>query len=215
MKRNMFLIVILVFVSLTGCRGFGIKGNGDLKEETRSISEFTDLEVSGAFTVKVIVGESVSLKVRAEENLLKYIRTEVRGDRLEIYSERNISPKHDMEIFLTVTSLENVEASGANNVKIKNVETGDFTIDLSGACNLDVAGKCDYLKVGISGATNLDAKELIAKEVKISASGASNADVYASEKLDADVSGVGNIDFYGDPDDVRSDVSGISSIERK
>ena len=58
-------------------------------------------------------------------------------------------------------------------------------------------------------------KRLRARRVSISVSGAASADVYAREYLDASVSGVGSIDFYGNPDKTNTSVSGVGSITRK
>jgi hypothetical protein len=73
----------------------------------------------------------------------------------------------------------------------------------------------DRLRAELSGAGNIDARELKAKEVRVSVSGAASADVYAKEYLDASVSGVGSIDYYGNPAKVKTDVSGVGSISRK
>ncbi len=80
---------------------------------------------------------------------------------------------------------------------------------------MSLSGSAEVLKVGVSGAANLEAKELIARLVKIDLSGAANATVYAEESVNASVSGVGNINYYGNPSDVQSNVSGIGSINRK
>ena len=58
-------------------------------------------------------------------------------------------------------------------------------------------------------------KILIANDVTIDISGASDADVFANNALNATVSGVGNINYYGNPPKVLHKVSGIGSINRK
>jgi hypothetical protein len=67
----------------------------------------------------------------------------------------------------------------------------------------------------MSGAGELDAKELHAYNVNVSISGAARADVYATEHLEASVSGAGNVNYYGDPKDVSEDTSGAGSISKK
>ena len=42
--------------------------------------------------------------------------------------------------------------------------------------------------------------------------GAGNIEVFASEKLDADISGMGNIEIYGNPDEVTKSDGWFSNI---
>jgi len=76
-------------------------------------------------------------------------------------------------------------------------------------------GQVDNLDIRISGAGNADTQKLKAKNVKVSISGAGNATVYAKESLDGNVSGVGNLTYYGNPEDADTNVSGLGKIKRK
>ena len=213
--RRTYIFIILFAAFLAGCRHWGIRGSGDLAEETREIEQFSKIEVAGAFSVDVTVGESTSLKIETDDNLLKYVRTRTHGDKLIIDTKKDISPKSKLKVTISTQELTSIDASGANSLNVKGISTEKFYVDLSGACSADLEGCVDNLTIDISGAGSCDARELIAVNVKVDLSGASNADVYASESLDADISGVGNLDFYGDPKNVKSDVSGIGSIDRK
>ena len=206
---------LLLLVSLSSCRMWGVRGNGNLTDENRDISEFDKIEVGGAFTVNIKVGESPSLKISAEDNLIDYIRTRVHGDKLVIDTRKSISPRKEIKIDITTPSLKDVDASGASNIHVWNIDSDEFNVNVSGAGSLDLSGNAEDVYIDMSGAGSLDAKNLKTKSVEIDISGAANADVYASERLKATVSGVGNIDFYGDPKDVKSSVSGVGSINRK
>ncbi len=215
MKTKLLLMVLLIITSLSACTVLGVRGNGKMKEQSRNIEEFTHIDASGAFTIKVFVGKSASLKINAEENLLQFIKTNVDNGTLRIDSKKNLNPKKDIEISITTPNLTSVEVSGANNVYILGLNEKEFYANLSGAGSIDLKGITDKLRAEISGAGNIDAKELKAKDVIISVSGAASADVFASEVLEASVSGVGSIDYYGNPEKTRTNVSGVGSITRK
>jgi len=215
MKRRVILLSLLAVFVITGCGFWGIRGNGRVREETRNISEFTRLDASGAFTIKIKVGESPYLKISAEENLLKLIRTIVKGNTLIIDTRKNISPRKEIRIYVTTPDLESIDCSGANNIVAKDISADYFDVDLSGAGSIDLYGEVNRLSADISGAGSIDAKNLKANDVSISVSGAASADVFAREFLDASVSGVGSIDFYGDPKKTNTSVSGVGSISRK
>ena len=215
MKTRYFLMLAVLIVSLGGCRFWGVRGSGDIETEERNVEEVNAISASGAFEIRVNVGEEESLSVTADDNLLRYIVTKVRNGKLIIDSKRNLSPRRDIVITITAKDLKMVEASGACDIFVENINNDYFEVDMSGASDIKLQGNTNKFLIDLSGAGNVDAKNLIAKDVRVSLSGASDASVHATESLDAEVSGVGSVDYYGDPDKVVTDVSGVGSINRK
>ena len=211
--RIKILLAVIIF-SFVGCRNWnGIRGSGNVEEESRNIDSFEVLEVSGAFKVRVTLGEETSLKISGDDNLLKYVKTRNKGNRLEISTRKNINPRKEMRITITNPSLNKLEVSGANEVGIRNISTENFDVEISGACSVGLKGDTESLSIDMSGASSLDASEFYSKKVSIDCSGACSAEVYASESLKASVSGVCNVKFDGDPVKTNLDASGVSSIE--
>ncbi len=215
LKKILILFLVSIF-TFTGCFHWsGVRGSGDIEEEYRDIDEFDELDVSGAFSVRLSVGESPGLKISGDDNLLRFVRTRVKGDKLIIDTKREINPRRKMKIIVSTPYLERLDASGANSIKVRGIDSENFRADISGACSVTLSGNTGIFDVDLSGATKLYADELRADRVKIDCSGASKAEVFAREYLNADASGVSKITFHGNPDDVRSDASGISSIRRR
>ncbi|AFN75709.1 Hypothetical protein MROS_2479 [Melioribacter roseus P3M-2] len=208
-------VLFLIAIIVAGCGVWGVRGSGNLRTETREIRNFNKIEVGGAYDIKIKCGEKESIEITAEENLLPLIETKVKHNRLIIDTRRSISPRKEIKIVVTVPELNYIECSGANNMRVYNIETEDLDVELSGAGNIVMDGNVKTLHAEISGAGNIDAKSLKAENVYISVSGAASASVYASKYLNASVSGVGSIDYYGDPEKTKTNVSGIGSISRK
>ncbi|MBU1096073.1 MAG: hypothetical protein CVV23_09685 [Ignavibacteriae bacterium HGW-Ignavibacteriae-2] len=216
MKNKLIILIVLMSALLAGCFNWhGVRGNGIISEDYRDIESFDAMDVSGAFTVYVIVGEPAKLKITGDENLLKYVRTRIKGNKLIIDTKKNFKNKNDIRIDISTPYLEDLDISGANTVKIRGIDSERFKTDLSGACKILLEGRTNKLIADISGASSFDAENLEADYVKIECSGASKASVFAVESIDADVSGVGSVTFKGDPENVRTDVSGVGSIKRK
>jgi len=215
MKSKIILLATLLGFVVSGCGFWGIRGNGRVKEEKRTIENFQRIQAGGAFTIKINVGQPTSLKIRAEENLLTYIKTNVKGNTLIIDTRNNISPRKEILIEITTPDLEFINASGANNITARGVKGSQFDVTLSGAGNISLSGEVEKFKAELSGAGNINAKELKANEVRVSVSGAASADVFAKKSLEASVSGVGSIDYYGNPAETKTNVSGVGSISRK
>ncbi|NJD22821.1 MAG: DUF2807 domain-containing protein [Melioribacter sp.] len=215
MKTKITLIISLIAFIVSGCGFWGVRGNGRVKDQSRTIMEFDKIDAGGAFTLKVKVGPAPSLRISAEENLINYIRTNVKGNTLVIDTKKNISPRKEIYIEITTPFLRAVDASGANNITVYGINGSDFEVDVSGAGSVNLSGEVDRFRADLSGAGSINAKDLKAKDVRVSVSGAASADVYAKDYLDASVSGVGSISYYGDPAKTRTDVSGVGSISRK
>lgn len=215
MKRIIFYLTLIFVVMFIGCRERGVKGSGNVVTELREIDDFNQLEVSGAFNIEIEVGSNTSLSISAEDNLQKLIKTEVVNNRLIIENSRSISPKRKIKIVISTPSLQEIESSGISNIYADGIDEQTFSLDLSGAGFIELYGKVEQFNVELSGAGRMEAKELYARFVNIDASGASNAEVYVSERLLVDLSGVGTIEYYGDPEDVKEDISGLGNLVKR
>ena len=69
----------------------------------------------------------------------------------------------------------------------------------SGSCSINLKGKAEMAKYDISGASSLNAKNLIAEEVMVEVSGVSKAVVFAAQHLEWSASGMANVTYYGSP----------------
>jgi hypothetical protein len=66
------LIVLFAFASTKSFaqKWETIKGNGQIKTETRQVNTFTSLTSQGSMNVEISYGSSNSLTIEADENLL-------------------------------------------------------------------------------------------------------------------------------------------------
>lgn len=214
MKRTI-IFLSLVLLTLSGCKFGQVTGSGTMRLEKRDVSTFTAVDISGAYDVEIVAQKDQSLEIEGDDNLLPLIKTEVKNGVLNIYNEKSFNTKHKLRVRIAVQSLDGLNTSGASDFTITNVKTDEFNVDASGASNIQIAGETKNLEVEMSGAGELDAKDLHAQGVKITLSGAAHADVYATETLRASVSGAGNVNYYGDPKTVNEDTSGAGSISKR
>jgi hypothetical protein len=207
--------LILISLIMISCKLTGVRGNGDLVNEVRDIDQFEKIDVSGNYEVELNVGKTTRLEIIAESNLLKYIKTRVKKNTLYISSKKNLRPREDLKIIIDCPKLYAIECSGVNDIFAQGIESDRFDIDLSGAGSINISGKTEYLKIDVSGAADLMARDFLTENVRIDVSGAANAEVYAAISCDAEVSGAGYIELYGDAKDVNMDISGAGSLERR
>lgn len=216
------LAITLLFATLlTGCghmKGFDrdqVSGSGVIKTEKRTISAFNAIDTSGAFDIEIACQKEPSLELEGDDNLLPLIKTEVRGNTLYINSEKSFSVKKNLRVRISVTNIEGISSSGAGNLRVAAVKNEKLKIDSSGASNIEISGETKRLDMDLSGASKVDTESLRAERVTIDMSGAGKANVYASEELNAEVSGVGSVTYTGDPKVVNPKVSGVGSVSKK
>ena len=217
--------------------GPSIRGSGNVVSQTREVSDFTAIEMGYPAQVTVTQGESVSVKIEAEDNVLPGLQTRIRNNRLEIFymveDGEHVRPTKAVKITIVVKDLKEVDfgsagdltlngiesdnleisLSGAGNLKVNDLVAKNFSIDLSGAGSMSVNGEADDLRLNISGFGSFNGKDLHTINATVDMSGAGSATVWVEGELDANVSGVGSVNYYGSPS-VSKNVSGIGSISR-
>lgn len=195
------------------------RDSGNRISQERDLQGFTRIQVRGAIELELTAGEEHSVTIRTRENRIEDVVTELDGNTLviDMDDDRRHSWWDDAEVEVTVTmpTLEELEVLGAVDGEIVGVNSEEIEIDVRGAADVDIEGTCGTLTLDVRGAGDIDADDLKCANVDVDVKGAGSASVYASESIDARVSGVASISVYGDPKDVRKHAGGLSSISIK
>lgn len=218
--------------------GGAISGSGVVKTETREVPEFQSISIDYPAEVTVRQGNTESITIEAEDNLLPQLVAEVRNDTLHFENaERNwgtrVNPNEPVVVTITVVELSEVQFPTAGKMQIEGLETdsltvtvsgaGDVTLTellvdnlelgLSGAGNINAEGDSEDLRVRISGMGNFNGGNFKTQHAEVHISGAGSATVWAEDNLDASISGAGSIDYYGDPE-ISEHISGVGNVSK-
>jgi hypothetical protein len=239
MRKYFWLFIgISSLASCIGVLGKRVKGNGHITSTERSVSTFKNVEVSGAINVFVSQGETKSVKIEGDENLLPYIEVSQEGDKIIVRDRPgyNLSPTGDMKVYVTSPTYNNIEVSGACNItgQTKISVTDELSLSVSGAGDIKMEVDAPKLKAEVSGSGSIKLSgqtkdteleltgaahaycyDLLAENTKVDISGAGTAEVYASVKLDAEVSGAGTVHYKGNATNVNQHVSGAGSVSKQ
>ncbi|MEO6728444.1 MAG: head GIN domain-containing protein [Candidatus Dojkabacteria bacterium] len=218
-----------------------VKGNGNLISEKRNLTKFTKINVSDKINLNITQGTSdENLDLKAEDNIIKQIKTEVNGDTLNISFAKTvlglniIDSTKEVTINLNYKDLQEISLSGnsilksSNKVrsdKLKLTQSGNSssTIELfvnslisntSGLSTSFLTGSAISQEVNISGSGKYIANDLDSKDVKISLSGDGNVKIRADESLDINVSGSGSLEYSGNPKKLTQNISGTGSAKQ-
>jgi len=210
--RGIAIILIAVVTVVAGCSHPGINGNGVIKTEDRSISDFSKVVVSGAYKIKWSSGKP-GLNISSDENLLPLIKTVVSGNTLRIDSEENLAPTKTTTIILCSPSLAAMQLSGGRSFKASQISGHDLTIESSGAWDISIDGSITKLEANLAGASELNAKALQTQTARLSLLGASDARVTVSDTLKVSVVGACSVTYSGNPKSVETNVIGRGRIQ--
>jgi Putative auto-transporter adhesin, head GIN domain len=216
MNRLPAFIVIFLSVILNGCFGPSVSGSGHVVSETRNVSGFSSVSLEGSGRVVIEQGGAESLTVTADDNLLHYVETEVRGSTLVLGEKSGVrlSPSKDIVFKVTLRKLETLDISGSGFAEAKGLQSAKMKIDISGSGEVSAEGADDDLDINISGSGRFRGDGLKSKRTRVDISGSGSAVVASSETLNAIVSGSGSIEYVGDPQ-IHQNISGSGSIRKR
>jgi hypothetical protein len=210
MKKFIPIFFVALGMVTAGCFRPGVKGDGVVKAEDRTISDFTKVMVAGAYEVQWTNGKA-ALNISADENILPLIKTVVTGGTLEIESSESISPSRAITITLSSAALTGVELTGGNSFKASQVAGDALKLEATGASNITVDGSVTNLQAEFTGAGKLKARSLQTRTATLTLTGASEAEVNVSDALKVSITGAGSLTYSGDPK-VEQEITGAGSV---
>jgi len=193
-----------------------VVGDGHWITVTREVSPFDAIHTDGYYIVNIVAGQPQSVKVNADQNLVRFIKTEVINHALYIKVAPGISlsPSHTPTITVAAPHLDGLQTTGAIQLNAKDLHSATFSLNASGAGHYELQGRISDLIINTAGATRIDAKHLITQNAQLTTSGASRIDVNVKDQLTIKASGSSHILYYGNPKTVKEDISGSGWIKK-
>ncbi|NIS80783.1 MAG: hypothetical protein GTO14_11370 [Anaerolineales bacterium] len=107
-----------------------------------------------------------------------------------------------------------IHQSGAGRLVIESLSAQDLGVVQSGAGLLEIAGQVQKQRVRSSGVGRYAASQLKSERTEVRVTGSSTARVHANGSLEAVVTGVGYVEYGGNPQ-VRTKITGAGSVVRR
>lgn len=222
MIKKIAVVFIVLAFALSACSINGrsitfnserINGSGTIVTEDRSVSGFDNVDLQSIGNLTIIVGDKESLTIKADDNVLQYITSEVFNDTLEIGMEPNLSldPSRDIEYTLTVKSLSSVVLSGFGNINAAELDSDDMEIKLSGSGNMTLGTlNSENALLRVSGFGNINVDNMIVDQPTLEISGSGDIEVNEIEavSMDIKISGFGDANITGTTNDQEIQIVG-------
>jgi hypothetical protein len=261
MKKSLFIGVIIVTllaaVLLSGCTRVPIgESNGSATTKYYNFTDFRSIEIGYAFKLEVTRADTYSVEINAAESTFEHIKVTQTGGKLEIGMDRLFfNFKRSPRVKITMPELRglymsgasegsvmgfrssqdfDLTLSGASDLDIMDMETGDFSCEVSGAskvvgslkaksCDIELSGASEMKLGGLGGNIRLDASgasraqlmDFSVNDADISLSGASDASLDVNGMMDLNLSGASTLEYTGNPTLGEFSLTGGSELERK
>jgi hypothetical protein len=267
--RNFFILILLSSFSIRATAQ--IKGNHIIGEQIRKITGFQAVTSNGPVDVYVKQGDRCSVVVRADENLIPYIKTTVKNNTLVVSLNKSIREAKRLEVIVTMKNLKkvtlsgsgdfycktpfrtpaisfvvtgsgdvkatlqsrsvDVHLSGSGDVELQGVHgrliaeitgSGDLeasglqlencSVKLMGSGDVELDGRAETFSVITSGSGDIDAGRLTAVKVLVKSNGSGDISVHAANRLEAALSGSGDLHYSGNPTVLKVSALGSGDV---
>jgi hypothetical protein len=244
-RRTIALAPALLLLGLGGMAGSAcaahigpvdvIQGNGSARTESRDVGGFDQVALNGTGTLVVTQGDSEGLTVRADDNILSHLRSQVSGGRLELGppSGTVVSSRTPIRYELTARALRSIQLAGSGAVQAARLVADQLDLGIAGSGRMDVgqlsataltvrvdgsgtvtvAGSAARQTLDVAGSGTYRAADLASQRATIRIAGAGSAAVRVSDSLDVSVDGTGTVTYAGSPT-VTQHVNGTGSVTR-
>ena len=217
--KTLQLFSIGFAIALTGCIVIGspsnIKGSGITKTETRSLASFNALDVEYVGASEVRSQGQDSLTISGDDNIIPLITTEVKNGTLYIRGTKGYSPQQKLQISISTPDVKRFVFNGVGEANLSKIKNDRLEIVVTGVGSFSTSGETKEVDITLSGVGSVDAKNLRAVNAKVNSNAVGSVDLYVTGQLDIKSSGIGEINYYGNPKIVNKQAEGIGKINQR
>jgi hypothetical protein len=203
---------------LAGCGGLAsLTGSGNVVTQEEAITGFDRLDISEGFQVDVSQGDTFSVVIRVNDNLVEHLRVVKEGSTLKIGLKPGayyMNERVTLETDVTMPELTGADLAGGSHL-VGDIEAGDVTFNLSGGSNVTLSGSAGNLTVDVDGGSHAKLADLAVVDASVEARGGSHATVNPSGRLDAVAKGGSHVRYLGNPTLGTIDTDGSSSFKQE
>ena len=218
-----FVMSCLVFCTATAQKKEKetIEGNGKLVTRTVPVQSFDALKASGVYELKLTQGNTVGVKIEADENLQDLFTVRNDGARLVIemkkLENKNLKSKNKTRVYVTFQKLKSLELSAVGNVtaeealsfdylQVNNSSVGNVDLKLNAnkinienksVGNVTLSGKAQNAVLRNNGVGSINAGRFVVQTMDIDNSGIGSAEVNAEKQLKVKDSFLGKVKNKG------------------
>lgn len=235
-KNSIVGFSTLLLLSIPSCENMPwdcLEGNDRIVTERRPVSDFLEISSYGDYLVYIEPASTFKVELEGDENILPFINTSVRGNKLVIETRngRCIRTHEPIKIYIQSPGIREVKLYGSGAIYYDNFVRNDFYAEILGSGNIECFDiNVDFFKGIISGSGTIEASgyarnsdflltgsgmiktlDMEQKNCVANISGSGNIFAFVTDELDVLISGSGNFYYAGTPD-IQQTITGTGRV---
>lgn len=219
-----FTVASAILMLLSACGMAAVSGSGHIVEEARDVRDYSQVVFSAPGELTIEQNGSEGLVIEADDNLLGYIQTGVKGDILYIYVEPEVVqlyPSRPIRYSLDAGTLTRVALNGSGDIRSDELIASHLDFDLNGSGQILIdAVKSQTTKLGLDGSGEFKVGSLITGQLTASLNGSGHVVMQEAlvKTVAVEIDGSGTLratDVIADTLDMTVNGSGNSTLSGK
>jgi hypothetical protein len=212
-----------------------VQGNGNIKRQVRELGHFNGLALSLPGQVEIRTGNTESVTIETDDNLLPLIETVVEDGTLKIRNKNKVNIRtRNLKIVVQTRGVDRLalggsgsidadrvqgsrvqfDVGGSGNIRVGKAEGESVSVSLGGSGDLKVnEGGARSLSATIGGSGTVDMARVRVDKASVTVAGSGDATLWVRDSLSLSVAGSGDVNYYGDPK-VSTSVVGSGGAHR-
>ena len=202
MKNILFALLAIATLFTSACVSeVSFVGSDVIASESRTVTGFDRITLTGTVDVNIIQGANLSVTVRANDNLLSEVETELRGSTLEVGLSPGNFRNVRAEVNVVLPTLAGVSTTSTGDATVENfTNLVGFSVDISSTGSVNIGNSTtDQLIANLSGTGDMEAFGLTASTAEVNTTSTGSAEVTVINSLTGSLTGTGDISFRGTP----------------
>ena len=241
MKRStkLFALLFTAFPIFTSCvfQSNLVYGNHQLVNKRIDIDNYEKIivNVSGEVYYQQFSDSTPYLQIHTDENIFNLLDINTQNNQLviDVKKGNNIKPSK-LVIYTCSHNLNQVSVNGSGDIRLKGeVNANDLKLSITGSGNLladsllsnkltvNIIGSGNTILTGasnessftITGSGNIRAYHYLVQELNCRIIGSGNIEASVFDKLDANITGSGDLYYMGNPQSFDSKVTGSGKVK--
>lgn len=187
-----------------------------------TVKSFDALTVSSGIDMYITQGNTESLVIKGNEDVIKDVVVEQNGSSIVVKYKEGINwgrlfKNQSIKVYVNFKNLKSLTSSGGSDLYTENtlkadqlsvtasggsdvkltLACKDLTLKVSGGSDADIKGSGENMQLTASGGADVDAFGYIVSNAKVSVSGGSDANIHVTKALEAGASGGSDVNYKG------------------
>ena len=217
---RLLLGALLTALTLGGCSAVedlsgATVGSGTAATQERTVGTFDAVRSSASIQVDITVGPAGSVQVRADDNLLSNLVTEVQGSTLSVSWTGSVSQRSPAVVTVTMPELTSLEAESSSEITATGVSAASLMVAASSSARITASGTADGLDLGAASSAEVDLSGLVAQQATVDLSSSARATVHVVGPVSGGVASSATLVLVGQPASVNVATSSSGTVVQK